>query len=249
GLTACRVTETTGPATHDILSSARGLFNGTVKQIHDDPKGHYRILVDLPLPGALSAGIWARPANFYATSGAGAFFLPEVGDEVVVGFLNEDPRYPIILGSLYSNPEHKPHASLVPDEQNSLKAIVSKSGLTVSFDDKDKILSISSPGMNTIVVNDKEKEISIKDQHANSIVMSTDGIAINSLKDIKIGAGGIISINGTGNIGITSKADVTVSALNISETANVGYTAKGTTSAEVSASGQVSIKGAMVMIN
>ena len=87
------------PPASGLLPGARGLLNGTVKQIFGDPDSQYRILVDIPLFDTNGSGIWARLSNFYSTSGAGAFFLPEVGDEVILGFLNEDPRFPVILGS------------------------------------------------------------------------------------------------------------------------------------------------------
>ncbi len=79
--------------------AVRGLINGTVKKMYDDPLGQFRVLVDVPMFNNYGEGIWARLANFYSTSGAGAFFMPEVGDEVVVGFLNEDPCSPVILES------------------------------------------------------------------------------------------------------------------------------------------------------
>ena len=107
------------PSASGLLPGAKGLFNATVKKMFGDPDSQYRILVDIPLFDANGAGIWARLSNFYSTSGAGAFFIPEVGDEVVVGFLNEDPRYPIILGSLYSSSKLKPFSELDPNEKNS----------------------------------------------------------------------------------------------------------------------------------
>ena len=90
------------PPASGLLPGAQGLFNATVKKMYEDPDSQYRVLVDIPLFDPNGEGLWARLTNFYSTAGAGAFFMPEVGDEVVVGFLNEDPRYPIILGSIYS---------------------------------------------------------------------------------------------------------------------------------------------------
>ena len=48
-------------------------------------------------------GVWARMAHVYATEDCGFVFYPEVGDEVVLGFFDDDPTYPVILGSLYSS--------------------------------------------------------------------------------------------------------------------------------------------------
>ena len=76
------------PPASGVLPGARGLFNGTVKKMYEDPDSQFRILVNVPMFDPNGEGIWARLSNFYSTSGAGAFFLPEVGDEVVLGFLN-----------------------------------------------------------------------------------------------------------------------------------------------------------------
>lgn len=238
------------PPASGLLPGARGLLNGTVKKIFDDPDMQYRILVDVPMFDQNGEGIWARLSNFYSTSGAGAFFLPEVGDEVVLGFLNEDPRYPVILGSMYSSSKIKPYQDLDPNEKNQLKAIVSKSGICIEFDDVDKILTISTPAKNTIVFNDKDKQISVNDQNGNSLVMSQNGIDIKSPKNINISADEKISINGIQGIDIQSSGgDVLVTAVNIKETANVQYSAEGSATAQVSGGGELTLKGGMVMIN
>ena len=79
--------------------------------------------------------------------------------------------------------------------------------------------------------------------------MGSDGIALDSPKDIKINAKGKISIAAMGSIETRSKADVTVEGLKIDNNAKTSFCAKGSASAELSASGQTTVKGAMVMIN
>ncbi|MFT3795827.1 type VI secretion system tip protein VgrG [Flavobacterium sp.] len=238
------------PSASGLLPGARGLFNATVKQIHDDPDTQYRILVTVPIFDANGAGIWARLSNFYSTSGAGVFFLPEVGDEVILGFLNEDPRYPIILGSVYSGTKIKPFTGLDPNEKNSIKAIVSKSGISVEFDDENIVLTIATPDKNTIIVSDKDKQITIKDENQNSIVMSGSGITIKSAKDINIEADQKISLKGIQGIALQSSGgDVETSGINIKETAQAQYTANGSAMAQVQGGGELVLKGGMVMIN
>ncbi len=238
------------PPASGLLPGARGLLNGTVKKIFDDPETQYRILVDVPMFDMNGAGIWARLSNFYSTSGAGAFFLPEVGDEVILGFLNEDPRYPVILGSVYSSSKLKPYQTLQPNEKNQLKAIVSKSGIYITFDDVDKILTISTPAKNTMIFSDKDKQISIKDENGNSIVMSQSGIDIKSPKDINISADQKVNIKGVQGIQVQSSAgDVEISGVNIKETANVQYSADGSATAKITSGAELTIKSAMVMIN
>ena len=56
---------------------------------------------------------------------AGIFFYPEVGDEVILGFINDNPDDPIILGSLYNGNSKNPPFS--PDEDNSNKAFLTAS--------------------------------------------------------------------------------------------------------------------------
>jgi len=238
------------PSASGLLPGARGIFNGTVKKIDSDPDSQYRILVTIPLFDTNGEGIWARLSNFYSTNGAGVFFLPEVGDEVVIGFLNEDPRYPIILGSMYSSSKLKPFEGLTPNEKNSIKAIVSKSKIAIEFDDENVVWSLATPNKNTIIVSDKDKQITIKDQNDNSIVMSSSGITIKSAKNINIEATQKVSIKGNQGVTIASSGgDVATSGINIKETAQSQFTAKGNLNAEVQGGAQLVLKGAMVMIN
>jgi Rhs element Vgr protein len=238
------------PPASGLLPGVRGLFNGTVKQMYQDPDSEYRILVTVPLFDPNGAGIWARLSNFYSTSGAGAFFLPEVGDEVVLGFLNEDPRYPIILGSLYNNSSRQPYSTLTPDQNNTLKAIVSKSGIVLQFDDQNKVLTLVTPNKNTIVLSDQNKQITIQDQNSNSLVMSDSGITMSSNSTITINAAQNLVLKGTQGVQIESSGgDVQLSGLNIKESANMQYSAQGGTTAQVTASAELTLKGGMVMIN
>ncbi len=235
------------PPASGLLPGARGLMNGVVKKINADPDSQYRILVDIPMFNQKGAATWARLSNFYSTNGGGAFFLPEVGDEVVIGFLNEDPRFPVILGSMYSS-KIKPPTQ--PDEKNSLKAIVSKSGISMQFNDADKTFTITTPSKNQIVFSDKDKMITIRDENANSITMSTDGIAMNSAKNITISSDQLLTLKGAQGVAVQSSGgDVKISALNICETASMQYSAEGNLTAKLQGGTETIIKGAMVMIN
>lgn len=238
------------PPTSGLLPGARGLLTGTVKKMDADPDAQYRILVNVPLVDQNGAGIWARLANFYSTNGAGAFFLPEVGDEVVLGFLNEDPRYPVILGSLYSSAKLKPFTGLEPNEKNSIKAIVSKSGINVEFDDENKILTIATPAKNTVIISDKDKQLTVKDENSNSIVLSASGITIKSAKDINIEADGNITMKGQQGIKIQSPGgDVATTGMNIKQNADMQYSVEGGQMAKINSGVEMTLKSAMIMIN
>lgn len=236
----------TAPPAAGLLPGVEGLQIGVVLKLDADPEGEFKVQVSVPLMQAATDGVWARLAKFYASDGIGAFFIPEIGDEVVLGYLNNDPSYPVILGSLYSSKRKTPYP-LTAD--NFTKALVTKSQLKVEFDDDKKVVTIVTPGANTIVISDDDKSILLKDQNNNSVKLSSDGIVLTSAKDIKLTAQGQVSITATGNASITSQADVKIEGLNINNNANVGFVAKGSASAELSASGQTTVKGAMVMIN
>ncbi len=231
-----------------LIPSIRGAQIATVKKTHEDPDNNYRVLVTLPtlIGTGQEDGIWARILFPYASGDAGFFFYPEVGDEVLITFMNDDPRFPIIVGSLYSS-KNKPKE--VSDEKNQFKSIYSKSGINIKFDDEDKILSIETPDKNIIVLDDKAKSISIQDMNENSIVMDDSGITMKSTKDINLIADGNINLNATSNLAMKATADATLEGASITQSAQTSFTAKGNASAELSASGQTTVKGAMVMIN
>lgn len=238
------------PPASGLLPGVRGLFNGVVKKMYEDPDNQFRILVDVPLYDSKGEGVWARLSNFYSTSGAGAFFLPEVGDEVILGCLNEDPRYPIILGSLYSNNKIKPYEGLQPNEKNSIKAIVTKSGMQVAFDDENKVFTITTPENNTLILSDKDKKVTLKDQNNNSVVMSDSGIILKSLKNITIDADQNVIIKGTQGITMeSSSGDLEISGINIKQTADTQFSVQGGEMASVQAGGELTLKAAMIMIN
>jgi uncharacterized protein involved in type VI secretion and phage assembly len=175
------------------------------------------------------------------------YFIPETGDEVLVGFEGGNAEKPFMMGSMYHG-KNKPGASL-PDKDNSFKGIITRSKLKIEFDDKKKITTIETPGGNKAVLSDDGKSIMLQDQNNNKVELTTAGITLDSPKDIIIESKGGITINAVNAVKIVSKADVKVDGLNVGLEAKVGLTAKGTASAELSASGQTTVKGAMVMIN
>lgn len=234
------------PPASGLLPGVEGLQIGVVMKLDEDPDGQSRVQVSVPILQAETEGVWARLANFYASDSFGAFFIPEIGDEVILGYLNNDPSNPVVLGSLYSSKQVPPY-ELTAD--NFTKAIVTKSQLKIEFDDEKKNITIITPGGNQVVLSDDVKSISLHDENDNRVELSPDGIVLDSPKDISITAKGKITIDAMGEIAMSSKADVKVEGLNVNHTANVGFTAKGNATAELSASGQTTVKGAMVMIN
>jgi Rhs element Vgr protein len=232
------------PDAFGFSPGVNGLQIGVVSKL-DDPSGENRVQVTVPLLGA-TAGVWARLTRQYASEGVGMFFVPEIGDEVVLGYFANNPSYPVIIGSLHSSKRPPPYAA---EAANNIKAIVTRSKSKIEFNDEDKTISVTTPGNNKIILSDKDRSIQLLDQNGNKVVLTASGISLDSPKDIRINAKGSIAIEAVGKIDITSKADVTSAGLNVKCDAQVAFAAKGNASAELSASGQTTVKGAMVMIN
>jgi Rhs element Vgr protein len=234
------------PAASGLLPGARGLQIATVKQIHDDPEGQRRIKVVMPMVASGGDGVWVRLASPYATSDAGMFFMPEVDDEVVLGFLNDDPVSAIVLGSLHSSARKAPYE---PDDKNTNKAIVTNSQMKIWFDDTKKNLQIETPGGHVYTLSDENKSITIKDSNNNRIQMDSSGIRMESPGNVFVKAGGNIRIEGAGGISLESPADVGIKGLNTNVKAEAALSAEGQASAEVTSTGQTTVRGTMVMIN
>jgi uncharacterized protein (DUF2345 family) len=92
-----------------------------------------------------------------------------------------------------------------------------------------------------VTLDDDANVVKLKDQNGNVIELGSAGITLASPKDITLDA--------KGNVVLQAAQDVTISGLNVTAEAQVGATVKGNASAEISASGTTTVKGAMVMIN
>ena len=229
------------------LPPVHGLQLALVQQTNADPQLGYRVLVNMVAGGGKSSEVWARMASFYASASAGAVFWPEAGDEVIVGFLEGDARYPVILGSLYSQKNKPPEA--LSDDDNHIKSITTRSNMRLLFNERSKSIAITTPAGNSFTVSDEDKAILIADENGNTIKLSTGGITVESTKDILLKAAGNIRLEAGGAIALRAAQDVLVAGLNISNEAAIGFTGKGAATAELSASGQTTVKGGMVMIN
>lgn len=236
----------TKPGAASLWPAAEGLQIGVVMKLEGDPEGQHRVKVSVPSMQAGAQGLWARLLQFHGSNGFGAFFVPEVGDEVVLGYFNNDPSHPVVLGSLYSSSRAPAH---VLDARNSTKSIVTRGGSRIEFNEVDQRITVSTPGHNQLVLSDEDRSVLLHDQNGNQLNLTTGGITLTSPGNITLSAQGQITLDGAGAVGISSKADVKVAGLNVSSEAQVALTAKGTASAEFSATGQTVVKGAIVMIN
>jgi uncharacterized protein involved in type VI secretion and phage assembly len=174
-------------------------------------------------------------------------FVPEVGDEVVLGFLNNDPRAPVVLGSLYSS-QHAP--AYAPDAPNTNKVIVTKNQLKITMDDVKKVVVVSTPGGHVLTMSDDAKSVTLVDSNGNKLNMESGGITLDSCADITLTATGNIALNANGGaVNVKGSAEITASAPSISASASASLSLQGDLSAKLSSSGETTIQGTMVMIN
>ena len=212
-------------------SEISGLQIGVVTQIEDDPAGENRILVKLPIVNINSQGTWARLATLDAGENRGMFFLPEEGDEVIVGFVNNDPRNLVILGMLHSS---KMKAPFEASKDNFEKGYVSKSGIKMVFDDDKESIRIETPAGKYITLDDNEGIIELEDENKNKLIMNSDGITIESSGRLELKSGTELKIEGGTDLQIKAGANLK---------------AEGTTGAELSTNAVAVLKGSLVQIN
>ncbi|WP_339901452.1 type VI secretion system tip protein VgrG [uncultured Cyclobacterium sp.] len=216
--------------TSGLLAAVKGLQVGIVSQLEGDPDGEDRIMVKFPVINEEEQGVWCRLSSLDAGDERGFAFRPEIGDEVIVGFINEDPNQGVVLGMLNSS-SHPSHLELSDD--NHQKGYVSRSGMKVMFDDELNKMEIETPAGKKIVLDEDEDAITITDDHGNSVTMNGEGIVMESGSNMTIKSTGDINLEGV-NINIKSQAELK---------------AEGSAAATLSSSGTTTVKGSLIQIN
>jgi len=218
------------PVATGVLPAVQGLQIGIVSQLENDPDGEDRILVKIPIIDNNDAGVWARISCLDAGDNRGTYFRPEIGDEVVVGFLNSDPRMPIVLGGL--NSSSKPSPAPAADANNQ-KGYVSRSKIKMTFDDDKKSVTIETPAGKSVTMDENAGLIKLEDENGNKITLDSNGITIESNKKITLKTNDDIEIQGKG----------------ITNTAQASFKADGTSGIELTSSAIAKLKGSLVQIN
>lgn len=211
------------------ISNIQGLQSAVVTDI-TDAEGEFRVKIKLPAVNNQEEGVYARVATLDAGNNRGTFFRPEIDDEVIVGFMNNDASHPVILGMLHSNTKASP---LQPASDNNLKGYVSRSQIKMLFDDGENSITIQTPGGNVFSMSDAENKISLADSNGNKIIMEPSGITIDAATALTLKAGTILSI----------------AAPQLSLKADGELKAEGGATSTVSSNGVMNIKGSIVNIN
>lgn len=237
--------ELAAPAAGGLAPPARGLHSATVTAVATDPNGDFRVKVALPLVDE-AQGLWARLGHPYASSGFGIAFHPEVGDEVAVGFMDEDPASPVVLASLYSRTRAPTYPA---NEADDKKAIVTRSKMEITFDDKDVVLEVRTPAGRYARLDDKAKTLTVADPFGNKLEMSQARVELVSDKEMVLKSGTDLKIQCGASMTVDVTAKYSLDAKQIAATAAAQLSIASNGVGELKAAAPLTISGALVKIN
>lgn len=187
---------------------------------NDDPAGLGRVRVGFAWQKENGANTpWIRMTNPHSGGSKGFYFIPEVGEEVLIGFEGGNAEKPFVLGAMYNGSA----ASGYADPKNNLKVIQTRSGTKVKM-------------------NDEEGSVTVEDPSGNIWFMDGKGnITVTAPKNITMDAGESIIMNAGNNIVATAKVDVNlIAGENISEMANDDYSLTASNITETAARSRTS---------
>lgn len=245
----------------DRQETGMSISIGVVKKNWDkDHQGMVQVELIMGEKGKKTTG-WIRVMQPYTGNSYGNYFLPEVGTEVVIGFINGDVNEGIVLGCLWNNVDKIP--ANTANDKNSQKLIQTKGGHKILFDetkDKEKIQIQTKKEMD-ITLDDKDNKITVKDQKGENSI-EIDGkngkITLKAKKQISLNVNGkdVLVIGdsgkkasikaGTVEINASQKLDVQGSSTSIQGN-SIKLSSKGNCNVESKA--MMQIKGAMVKLN
>lgn len=172
---------------------------------NSDPDNLGRVKVQYPWNSDTEESDWARVSTLMAGYEQGLYFLPEIGQEVLVAFINGDTQSPIVIGSLWNQSDQPPETN--DDGNNNIRKISSRSGHEIIFNDDEE--------------GDSEK-LELYSASRHKIVLDDTKVTIED------NAGGFIELDSANNkVSIVSKMDVSIEATNINIVADGELTLKG----------------------
>jgi len=156
-----------------------------------DPEGLGRVQLSFPHLSDVNVSKFARVVTPMAGSNRGVYFLPDIGDEVLVAFDHGDVSKPIVIGSLWNGKSRPPE--LNSDGLNAKRLIKTKSGHTITLDDTSGT-----------------EQITFKDMGGSTIKFQSDGkLHIEAKNNLELKAAGDINIEAANvNVKVTGTMDV-----------------------------------------
>lgn len=218
-----------------------GVAGAIVSNIND-PDKKSRVKVALPWLSPQYESDWASVVQFGAGKSSGAMFLPEVGDEVLVGFEFGDPQRPYVLGGIVNNATtYELGGQPVKPSGNTAsvawRGFVAASGNKLAFHDEEPPGG-GTPTASEIVLGTKDGSFSLTIDQVGKKVTLTCGSGGGTLE--------IKSAGGTMNIDGGNQLNLKATAVNIEGSGQLNLKAA---MVKVEGSGEVEIKGGVVKLN
>lgn len=173
-----------------ITDTARGSYLAEVVSV-EDPDSRARVqirLLSFDQVGNQDAEIWARVAVPFAGDNRGAFFIPDVGDEVLVTFVNGDTRYPIVIGSLWSG------NTQIPDQIGSRVdrwSIKGKEGTRIAIEEESassaKVLFTTPGGVSGELTDSGGGTVEFK-SGGTTLTIDPQGVTLNTSMNVTVQA-------------------------------------------------------------
>jgi uncharacterized protein involved in type VI secretion and phage assembly len=185
-----------------------GVFHGChLAEVVDlrDPENLARVQVRLLSADGVAGQdgpIWARLAVALAGNNRGTFWVPDVGDEVLVMFVQGDSRQPIVLGGLW-NGRQSPPESMDSAGNNYLKVFRSRNGVKLTLDDSDgqeKFIA-ETPAGQKVTLKDGPGAVEIVDSNGNSVKLESSGVTVTAAAKVTVNASqvevsaGMVTVN------------------------------------------------------
>lgn len=169
---------------------------------NQDPNGEGRVRIRLPWapdPGSAEFSPWARLATLNAGNNRGSWFVPEVDDEVLVGFGGGDPRDPYVVGSLWNGRDSAPEKM---DADNNVRSLTSRSGIKITLDDTrgSVTLTLTTPGGQQVELTDAGNKVTVSDSNGNSLELAPGGVSLTAASKLSISAPTINIDCGSANV-------------------------------------------------
>ncbi len=184
-----------------------GVVAGVVTNI-EDPDGLGRIKVKIPRISGDDESNWARVLTFMAGKERGAFFLPEIDDEVLLAFEYGDISMPYVIGSLWNGVDVPPETN--SDGKNNIRLIKSRSGHQIKIDDTDgeeKIEIIDKSDKNKIVIDTKNNTVTIEADKDIKISAPNGKFTVEA-KDIEMKASAAAKIEASADIDVKASGNM-----------------------------------------
>jgi uncharacterized protein involved in type VI secretion and phage assembly len=168
-----------------------GVYPAVVSRV-TDPDGLGRVKIRLPWaidPDGSEYTAWARIATLMAGNSRGTWFIPDVGDEVLVAFEAGNPRRPYVVGALWNGVDAPPE-QMDAAGNNNIRSIRSRNGILIQFEDEagSEKLTLKTPGGQKIILEDGPGKISLTDSNGNVVVMETSGVTVTANTSVRVDA-------------------------------------------------------------